>query len=117
INFFHAVKSALNIYQPQMEGNVDWVQMSLRGEVIVRPGAPESQLFADFQEIACIRLQKDLTFIFRNVERPVIVFKGNWNFSPQNRRLRGTSRRPRGMNAEEGFAAWRAGVFVTLEIR
>ena len=81
----------------QLEGDPSLMSLRLSGDIVVDRGATPEQLRAGIEKLAREQLGEKLTLAWKEVERPVIVLKGTWKYSPVEPKNWDPARDPRPM--------------------
>jgi hypothetical protein len=76
------VEKLLDIYPQEIEGDRELLDRQLPGDFVYRPGADESLYLAALGKIIEGQIDGPVNFVFRQVDRDVIVLRGDWKFSP-----------------------------------
>ena len=72
----------LGVPQHQFEGRQALRNLRLRGDFVVDRRATTEQYRAGIEKVVGAELGKKAVLVFRDVERPVVVFRGKWSHSP-----------------------------------
>jgi hypothetical protein len=76
------VEKLLDIYPQEIEGDRELLDRQLPGDFVYRPGADEGLYLAALGKIIEGQIGGPVNFAFRQVDRNVMVLRGNWKFSP-----------------------------------
>jgi hypothetical protein len=76
------VEKLLDVYPQEIEGDVELLDRQLPGDFVCRPDAEEGLYLEALRKIVEGQIGATMNFAFRQVERSVIVLRGNWKFSP-----------------------------------
>jgi hypothetical protein len=76
------IVSLLHVYPQDIDGDPTLLDTPIPGDFIVRDGTTAEQLLGPIQQMMGDELETPMTLVFHNVERPVIVLKGQWSFKP-----------------------------------
>ncbi len=72
----------LGVFGPEIEGEATLRTLRLPGDFVARPESTKGQYEAALEKIVTEETGSKVTFTFRQVERPVVVLRGSWNFTP-----------------------------------
>jgi hypothetical protein len=73
------IQRFLHVYPQELEGDNSLTKMEIKGDLVVRTGLDGELYRAMLEKIISEAAGTTLTLQFREVERPAIVFTGNWD--------------------------------------
>ena len=76
------IQSLLNVYSQDVEGDLDLLNKPLPGDFIVDGKATAEQFRIALAKLLSEAAGTQVTLIFRQVDRPMIAFKGKWQINP-----------------------------------
>jgi hypothetical protein len=80
--------SVTRIFPQELEGDKDLLLEQIPGDFVYAPGADEKLYLQGLKKIMEDQLGTPVNFAFRQVDRSVMVLKGNWKFSPVDAKAR-----------------------------
>lgn len=72
----------MDVYPSEIEGDPELLKMEVSGDWVYRQGVPAEPMVRSLEAILQRTLQQRITLRFRQVERDVVVVRGEYRYSP-----------------------------------